>query len=56
MTDIDELFDPPKPTPGAVHCAGSHYDRAIKTGPRQFTWLCINCGAERVMSDGKGWR
>lgn len=51
-----ELFDPPAPTPGAVHCAGEHYARACHERDGTITWVCTQCGAERVMADGQGWR
>lgn len=51
-----ELYDPPAPTPGARHCGGNHYAKALHRVDGTITWYCVNCLKQRNMSDGQGWR
>lgn len=51
----EELFDPPKPTPGAVHCP-NHVARARRGHAGVIEWYCRLCGKELQMVTGKGLR
>lgn len=50
-----ELFDPPQPTPGAVHCA-HHIARARRGQDGAIEWYCRLCGKDLVMVTGEGLR
>lgn len=52
----EDLFDPPAPTPGAVHCGGHHLATARHELDGSITWVCVRCLKERVITDGQGWR
>lgn len=54
--DDPEVFDPPLPTPGAVHCGGNHHALPVHHGDGTISWRCTACLKVRVMADGLGWR
>lgn len=57
MTDEEaDFYDPSLPTPGTVRCGGRHYAKAVHDPDGFISWRCTRCGAERVISDGQGWR
>lgn len=51
---VDELFDPPLPTPGAVRC--TNHVAVARRVKGAITWHCRLCGKDLVMVAGKGLR